>query len=66
MNAIPDLTALDVADFEAPLAGLIHSLHRDTLRDRVERLRFSRKAAAAKHSRNQKPVSAAEVEIEVE
>lgn len=59
MNAIPDLSSLDVADFEAPLAGLIHSLHRDTLRDRVERLRFSRRAAAAKHSRNQKPIPAA-------
>lgn len=62
MNAIPDLSSLDIQDYEAPLSGLIHSLHRDTLRDRVERLRFSRRAAAAKHSRNQKPIPAASVD----
>ena len=48
-------TPLDVEQHEAPLRGLIHSLHREELAERVRRLRFSRRAAAAKHARTTTP-----------
>lgn len=52
---LPDTTLLDVEQHEAPLRGLIHSLHREELAERVRRLRFSRRAAAAKHARTTTP-----------
>ena len=48
ISPLPDLTNLGLAEFEAPLRGLVHSLHREDLRARVERLRFSRQAATRK------------------
>ena len=48
---IPDVATLDPVEFAAPLRGLIHALHREGLRERVERARFSRRAAAQKGSR---------------
>jgi hypothetical protein len=47
----------DLATVEAPLRGLIHSLHRETLRERVEKLRWSRKFAARKSHRGTKEVA---------
>lgn len=49
---LPDISGLDITTFEAPLRGLIHSLRRETLAERVRRTRFSRRAATAKHTRS--------------